>query len=586
MAGGKGVTTSSNSNSSNNSDMHAYLMDRAKKSLGSGDACMAKSWLLTCSVLFPRSFLLQYDRYQIAKQEGNVTEAVTCLCDLLQNPEGDDYPELKQEKRAMVDVVRFQEDEDSGGGSPSGRVRQVKRCSVVRSGSGSGSCTSPVSSVDPGTQSFLRSVFAGLAPAFQHKILMSVARQEDGSWFDLCQLLLTILRTFPADVKTEGRKLVQQIERATAADPRNHLVYQQMLLFDVLPILFGPQSDLVFADPTELRSHLMALFSYLTRHSCIRDPEADEDQVLEQRVTEIVALVFQRMGWDTGLVDGGMDESIDVSLIKLTAMFDRCIGSSSSVIRVKEEAVAVSDAPMDLSVPAKKQKTSHAPPAASVVPPLDPMKQLHLLTASCLLFLRSLVRYARESRSSQSVLIEVSAESAAGGNGPKTKIIPHHCSSNSGMHSLPDLIVKTPEEQRLRSAFLTCVRTIELMVSPVGMDGGLVQQFFAMLKETGAEESSAYQDLRRDACFFKGQHGDFVSQTLACLPHAATPVKQLVQLIAASLIVHDHESAVQHAIVAVQKLAQLPPGSADSSSSGQEWEEEGEAAAGMTSTLR
>ena len=40
-------------------EVQKYLMKRAKGSMESGDSCMAKSWLLTCSVLFPRSFSLQ-----------------------------------------------------------------------------------------------------------------------------------------------------------------------------------------------------------------------------------------------------------------------------------------------------------------------------------------------------------------------------------------------------------------------------------------------------------------------------------------------------------------------------------------------
>lgn len=40
-------------------EVEKYLMARAKGSIEAGDSSMAKSWLLTCSVLFPRSFSLQ-----------------------------------------------------------------------------------------------------------------------------------------------------------------------------------------------------------------------------------------------------------------------------------------------------------------------------------------------------------------------------------------------------------------------------------------------------------------------------------------------------------------------------------------------
>lgn len=562
--------------------MHTYLMDRAKKSLSAGDSCMAKSWLLTCSVLFPRSFSLQvspivfllsihsltvylpqYDRYQIAKQEGNVTEAIACLSDLLQNPEGDDYPELKQEKRAIVDVVRYQD--------PSPCDRQVRRTRVVNS-STSGTAVKPP---DPETQSFLRSLFSGLSSSLKHKILMSVARQADASWYDSCQLMVTCLRTFPTEVQKEGRKLVQQIIQAQEADPRNRLVYQQMLIFDLMPLLFDHETGLEFQDGEELLSHLITVFSYFTQHSCISDPDSDpeEDLLLEERMLQIVGLAFRRMGWDCGLVSSptGSEENIDIGLMRLTTAFEQRLSSHSFHVKEEEVEDSTSDGPMDLSVPTKKQKVSHKRDRKPAT--IDPMTQLQLLTASCLLFLRSLVRFARESRSldSQFALIEVHENSPMAGStsGLKPKIIPHHSSSTD--HLLPDLLVRSPCEQRLRSAFLTCVRTIDLMVGP-GI-GSLVQRFFSLLKETGAEDSPSYQDLRRDACFFKGQHEDFIRQTVVCMseertspptngsPAVVQTVRQMVQVISASLVVHDYKAAVHQAILAVQQLSHLPPGS-------------------------
>ena len=488
---------------------------------------------------------LQYDRYQIAKQERNVSEATSCLCEMLQNPEGSDYPELKQEKRAIVDVIRF-EDEDASGGS---------RSKVITSGR-----STPVVKLDEEGRSFLRSLFHSLSASNKHKILMSVAKESEASWYDLCQLMIITLRMFPSEIRKEGSRLVQQIDRAMDVDARNKEVYINMLIFDALPLILHPESGVDFvSNMDELRIRLLSVFQYFTRNSAITDPNADavRDEEIENKMTGILVLAFQKMSFNQELVHI-TGESIDVSLIRLSNAFADLL-SRTSIVKVE-----ASDAPMDLSVPAKR--TSSRDATSPIL--LPPHQQMQLLFSSLLLFLKCLIRYSRESRESQSVLIEIPHQ--ASGNLIKAKIIPHHATASSSSSSsgilLPEIVSRSSSDQRLRSAFLTCVKCIDMIINP---GTGIVHDFFTILKSIGAEESPAYQELRRDACFYKGQHEDFIHQTVQIMSLSAAAaasasattsclIKQMIQLISASLIIHDYKSAIHHSISAIQNLSSLP----------------------------
>lgn len=493
------------------------------------------------------------------------------MCDMLQNPDGSDHPELKTETKLMIDVVRFDDQVDEG-------AVMKKMMNMT---------TSSSSNLSSDDRHFLRSVFNDLSNEMKHKVLSTVSSASDASWFDSCHLSLISLKLMTgakADLQHQGRNLITQIDRALVhsrtSDPSGEPVFVHMLVQEALPVLLKPESGIIF-DVKEITSRLVTVLQYFVTNSSISRSEISEgeDDQLEKKVISIFGLAFASMSFDVSLVQ---DQDIPVSLVRLSHALSSAGSGSVSVVKREPTSTIHSDAPMDLSVPSshKKQRTSSLSAAiAPAMPAIKPESKSQLLFSTMLLFLRCLRRYARSVRQTPNVTLIAAMDVIAGSNG----------NTGAGRTTLhhPDIHCRSEAEQRLRKSFLTCTQCVDMVISTEV----IVQEFFPLLHEIGAEEGChVYQKLRREASLFKAQAADFVRITMPIIASSSSPssppdMRQLgltIQLTSACLTMHDHNAAIRHAVACVQMLNTM--GKAIASSPPEEKQPQEESTPGKVAT--
>ena len=237
-------------------DLQAYLISKGKDAAAAGDTAMAKSWLLTCGVLFPSSLDLQFSRYRLFKKEGNVDQTVKYLTIMLENPTRTPY--VKKEVEDMV------------------------------------------SNVVSSKESFDSLVFSRLSPSLQYKTLMSVVREVD----DL-DLYLFTLQMFPSKVEEEAVHLTKVVK-----DPRT-------LFFQVLPLTL--QSKAV-EDKDVLLGHLKGLYKFFIDNSYISSDSPNEDVTqLEKKMNEVVSLIAKKLNWRRELFDYSGDRDLELMAQKVSS---------------------------------------------------------------------------------------------------------------------------------------------------------------------------------------------------------------------------------------------------------------------------
>ena len=495
-----------------NKDLENYLINKAKESVSSGDPCMAKSWLLTCGVLFPNSFRLQFERYLLAKKEKEVSAANTYLTQMVNNPEGADYPELKQEKKDMVSVIQ---EEDQ---------QELK---------------------DP-DKTFLHKLFLSLSPQMQYKMLMSVAKESDASWYDLCQLWLLTLRMFPSRIEEEGAKLVELVSRAETSDTsRDKIVYQRMMMFEVLPLILSSKSSASEAHADGLLVHLANLLTFFVK-KCYMFPgnQENEEEDLEKKVSNVVVMITKKLGWRSDLFESEKrnEDDLDALLSRISLTFDSILKS-----QVKTDE---GNAPIDLSaskktkkVKSEKRSSTSYPMDPSNFPTMDPLLMRQLMFAVLVLFLRGLNRYSRESLKTSAVLIEIYSSRDSAAPSSSSKVIP------------AEIVSSDESVSKLKASFLSCVRCLDIILNPIF---GLTHDFYMALKTIGADSSPGFLHLNKDTYLFRGDYTEFMRQNIAL--ESEKSLKQVVQTISASLMMYDFKAVLGYSLVAADMINSMKNG--------------------------
>ena len=213
----------------------------------------------------------------------------------------------------------------------------------------------------------MRSVFNQLTDPYKHKLLTTVSSLPETSWFDLVHLsIISFKLNKNSAINGQGRKLLDQVDQARKSDPQSDQVFVHLML-EALPLLLQQDSGVMF-DATEIKARLVTVLGYFVFNSSIikgadNVTEANDDS-LEHKVINVISLAFDRMQWDSSLVQ---QHDPLVCLVRLShALSSASSNGSSGTGRdktgIKREPMSshTTDAPMDLSVPSshKKQRTS------------------------------------------------------------------------------------------------------------------------------------------------------------------------------------------------------------------------------------
>ncbi|ESP02366.1 hypothetical protein LOTGIDRAFT_237998 [Lottia gigantea] len=161
------------------------------------DPWAAKAWLITARTLFPGSFLIQFESYQIEKAAKNIKDAASHLEDMLKNFQNE--ASLWNEVQSILGALQ-KETADS-------------------------------------QSSFLTEIFAAIPTHVQCQMLLSVA-DKIGDVLERCRLLLLAMKKFPNLVVEHGLKLIEMlsIEESRA---RLSVVncYRKLFVCDILPLV-------------------------------------------------------------------------------------------------------------------------------------------------------------------------------------------------------------------------------------------------------------------------------------------------------------------------------------------------------------
>lgn len=443
----------------------------------------------------------------MAKSEGNVTEANKYFCSMLDNPEAPDYPELKLEKRLMVDVVKTDSELTSSFISPNGCENN---------------CINSNSSCNKGEKVFLRNLFLSLTPQLQYKVLMSVTKESDSSWYDLCQLMLLTLKMFPTKIEEEGGKLVDLVLKAETSDtsqPKD--LYQKLLVYEVFPLIF--KSRLSFESVDVIKLYLMKTLQYYIDHSYIKSKVPSElasfDE-LDSKLCEVLQSLAKKLSWSRDIFPC-REVSIESALNRISSFIE----SSEFKIPTTKEA---SDAPMDLSKP-RKQTTQ----------PVNPVIIEQVIFALFSLFIRSFNHYISEVTCNQVIFIERTCNSR-----PLNKSVIQTGNSTE---------IVTPNN-RLKVAFVTCIKIIDMVID---IPHEQANNFFHLLKATQVDSAQSYVQFQADACIYKGRHEELMRQFMSIKPDLQT-LSSKVQNISCCLLVYDHKTAINTVFSVVEIINQMP----------------------------
>ncbi|XP_060581049.1 integrator complex subunit 10-like [Ruditapes philippinarum] len=180
-----------------------WLVSRARACF-KADPYAAKSWMLTARTLFPNSFNIQFEAYNLEKQAKNSKEAAKLLESLyLLFPE---ERRLWSEVHSILDALQNETADQ--------------------------------------TTAFLTEILTAIPTQVQCQMLLSVSEKISDK-LEQCRLLLLALKKFPNLVKEHGRKLVDTLlsaeTHAQFQSPVN--CYRKLLVCDVLPLVLKKGSQ-------------------------------------------------------------------------------------------------------------------------------------------------------------------------------------------------------------------------------------------------------------------------------------------------------------------------------------------------------
>lgn len=180
-----------------------WLVSRARLSFKS-DPYAAKAWMLTARTLFPNSFNIQFEAYNLEKQAKNSKEAAKLLENL--------YILFPDERRLWSEVHSILE------------ALQNEKTDQ--------------------TTSLLTEILAAIPTQVQCQMLLNVSEKISDK-LEQCRLLLLALKKFPNLVKEHGMKLVETLmsaeNLAQFQSPVN--CYRKLLVCDVLPLVLKKGSQ-------------------------------------------------------------------------------------------------------------------------------------------------------------------------------------------------------------------------------------------------------------------------------------------------------------------------------------------------------
>lgn len=442
----------------------------------------------------------------MAKSEGDVNEANKYFCSMMNNTEAPKYPQLKLEKRLIVDVVKTDSELTS---------------SFISQNDCEDSHSNTNLSSNKGEQIFLRNLFLSLTPQLQYKVLMSVAKESDSSWYDLCQLMLLTLKMFPTKIEEEGGKLVDLVLKAEASDttqPKD--LYQKLLVYEVFPLIF--KSRLSFESVDIIKLYLMKTLQYYIDHSYIRSKsplELASFDELDSKLCEVLQSIAKKLSWSETIFPC-REIAIENALNRI-ALF---IESSECKLPSTSEA---SDAPMDLSKP-RKQTT-----------PVNPAIIEQIIFSLFCLFIRSFNQYISEVMNNQVIFIE------------------RHCNARPLNKSVIQAANSTEiitSNKRLKVAFVTCIRIIDLVID---IPHDQANDFFHLLKATQIDCTSSYVQFQADAYIYKGRYEELMRQFMSIKPDVQT-LSSRVQNISCCLMAYDHKTAINTVFSVVELIHQMP----------------------------
>ncbi|XP_055958775.1 integrator complex subunit 10 [Patella vulgata] len=176
-----------------------WLVMRAR-GYAKSDPWAAKAWLITARTLFPGSFLIQFESYQLEKGARNIKDAAVHLEDMLKNfqHEGNLWNEVQSILEALQTDTGSQDSKNN----------------------------------------FLTEIFAATPTHVQCQMLLSVADKMNDV-LERCRLLLLAMKKFPNLVTEHGLKLVEMLcveeSRTRMTSPVN--CYRKLFVCDILPLV-------------------------------------------------------------------------------------------------------------------------------------------------------------------------------------------------------------------------------------------------------------------------------------------------------------------------------------------------------------
>ncbi|ELU13278.1 hypothetical protein CAPTEDRAFT_165793 [Capitella teleta] len=176
-----------------------WLISEARSRIKS-DQYAAKSWILVARTIFPRSFMIQYEAYQMEKDSKNIKGMAKLLEEMLMNFPGE--PQLWAEVQLITDAL--QDDNHKA------------------------------------KNNILKNAFNTLPPNLQCHLLLRIS-ESTADVMQQSRLLLLVLRRYPHQVADQGVKLIDSLLNAENVLPNSPAVncYRKVLVCDVLPLVLG-----------------------------------------------------------------------------------------------------------------------------------------------------------------------------------------------------------------------------------------------------------------------------------------------------------------------------------------------------------
>ncbi|XP_076449243.1 integrator complex subunit 10-like [Babylonia areolata] len=186
-----------------------YLVLRARK-YAKTDPYASKAWLITAKSLFPSSFVIQFESYQVEKTSRNVNEAAKHLEEMFRS-----FPherQLWEEVQGMLEALQTDSTEHR--------------------------------------HTLLTDIFAAIPTQVQCQMLLTVAEKISNT-LERCRLLLLAMRNFPSLVQEHGLRLVELLRSEESRVPSMPPVncYRKLFVCDVMPLVLQRGSRITLTPP-------------------------------------------------------------------------------------------------------------------------------------------------------------------------------------------------------------------------------------------------------------------------------------------------------------------------------------------------